>query len=114
MDWKAFTFMVKVTEGSFFRGTSYDAIGLVLLDLEFFGVCRGEVREPGGAGIGENWANEGVVGEEEGFFLVAPGGASQTFKDSNAGGNLRGDIIGMFGEVEKGIKSNTKDGRGFR
>ena len=32
---------VKVTEGSFFRGTSYDAIGLVLMDLEFFGVCRG-------------------------------------------------------------------------
>ena len=88
MDWKAFTFMVKVTEGSFFRGTSYDAIGLVLMDLEFFGVFRGEVREPG-----ENW---------------------EIFKDSNAGGNLRGDIIGMFGEVEKGIKSNTKGGRGFR
>ena len=79
MDRKAFTFMVKVTEESFLMGTSYEAIGLVLLDLEFFGVGRGEVREPGGAGIGKNWANKGVVGEEEGFFLVAPGGASQTF-----------------------------------
>jgi hypothetical protein len=43
MDWKAFTLMVKVTEGSFFRGTSYKAIGLVLLDFEFFDVCR---RQP--------------------------------------------------------------------
>ena len=36
MDWKAFTFMVKVTEGSFLMGTSYETIGLVLLDLDFF------------------------------------------------------------------------------
>jgi len=80
--------LVEVADRRFFSGTSTDAEGLVLEDLEFVNVVFGGVREPNRAGIGGDGAEEGVVGGEEGLLLVAPFGASQTFEDSKAGGNF--------------------------
>ena len=45
-------------------------------DLEFFDVGFGGIRKPDRGGIGDYRADEGTVGVKEGFFLVAPGGAS--------------------------------------
>jgi hypothetical protein len=105
--------LVEVANGGFFGGTSTDAEGLVLEDLEFVNVVFGGVREPNRTGIGGDGAEEGVVGGEEGLLLVAPFGASQTFKDSEAGGNFRGNGGDMGTEIEKGVKGNSKDFRGF-
>ena len=79
---------MEVANGGFFGGTSTDAEGLVLEDLEFVNVVFGGVRKPDRTGIGGDRAEEGVVSGEEGLLLVAPFGASQTFEDSKAGGNF--------------------------
>ena len=79
---------MEVANGGFFGGTSTDAEGLVLEDLEFINVVFGGVEKPDRTGIGGDGAEEGVVGGEESLLLVAPFGASQTFEDSKAGGNF--------------------------
>ena len=56
---------MEVANGGFFGGTSTDAEGLVLEDLEFVNVVFGGVREPNRTGIGGDGAEEGVVGGEE-------------------------------------------------
>ena len=48
--------------------------GLEFLDVGVFGI-----REPDRRGIGDNRLNKGVIGGEEIFFLVHPGGTSKTF-----------------------------------
>ena len=97
--WKDFGFLVEVADGGFFGGASTDAKGLVLEDLEFAYVIIGGVRKPDRKGIGGNRTEEGVVGGEESLFLVAPFGASQTFKDFKAGGKF-GRKCGNVGTVD--------------
>jgi hypothetical protein len=89
--WKDFSFLVEMADGGFFGGASTDAEGLVLEDLEFVYVDFGGVRKPDRTGIGGNRTEEGVVGGKESLFLVAPFGASQTFKDFKAGGKFGGN-----------------------
>ena len=55
--------------------------GLVLNDLEGLNAGRAGVGEPDGSRVGENRLNEGLIGKEQGLFLVAPRGASQGLDD---------------------------------
>lgn len=76
---------MEMADGGFLGGASTDTEGLVLEDLEFVNVVFGGVRKPDRTGVGSNRTEEGVVSGKESLFLVAPFGASQTFKDFKAG-----------------------------
>ena len=54
--------------------------GLVLDGLEGLYAGRTGVREPDGSSIGDDGFNKGLVGEQQGLLLVAPGGTSQGFQ----------------------------------
>ena len=105
--WKDFGFLVEMADRGFFGGTSTDAEGLVLEDLEFVNVIFGGVRKPDRTGIGGNRTEEGVVSGKESLFLVAPSGASQTFEDFKARGKFGGNSGNVGAKGEEGIKGDS-------
>ena len=71
--------------GGHLKGAEANSEGLVLDTLEFEDVGVAGVREPDGAGICEDGAKEGSVGEEHCFFGMTPGGTSKDFEELEAG-----------------------------
>ena len=73
----------------------------------------GSVREPNWGAIGKNRADEGFVGGEEGFPLLAPGGASKGFKDTESIAGFGGYIVDVGGEGELGVEGDTQNAGGL-
>ena len=67
-----------------------------------------DVGEPDGRGVGEEGTDQGLVGGEEGFPLLAPGGASKGFKDTESIAGIVGYIGDVGGEGEVGVKSDSQ------
>ena len=78
-------------------------------DLEFGYGGGGSVREPGGGGVGEKGSNKGFIGKEEGFFMLAPAGASQGSDNIEAGGSSLDEGVDMWRESKVGVKGDTED-----
>ena len=79
-------FGVKMVNGTHLHAAGGYAEGRILDALEFQNGGRGSVGEPNWGSVGEQGANEGLVGDEEGLFLLAPRGASKSTEDVEAGG----------------------------
>ena len=79
-DCEYFAFLVKVVCGSHAGGAGANTEGGVLCGLEFGRVGSGKVGSPGWAGIVKRAANEGLVGAEKCFFVLAPVSAAKGSK----------------------------------
>ena len=96
VDGKGCGFCVKVLNGRHLHTSGSDAEGVILEGLELGDVGCGGVGEPDGGSIEEEGTDNGFVCEGDGFDLLAPGGASESLKDIEAGGGA-GDEIGDVG-----------------
>ena len=75
-----------------------------------FEYSRGRgVGEPDGGGVSKNGTDEGLEGYEEGFPLLAPGGASKGFEDTESIVGLVCYCVDVGGKGEVGVKSDTQD-----
>jgi len=104
-----FGFVVEVTDGGAANAASPDSKDLILQSLQFGYAGRKCIGEQSGGCVGEKEANNCFQGEEKGFFLVAPGGTSQTFEEFQAGGDSCDEVVNMGGEGEVGVIGNTQE-----
>ena len=101
VDGKGLGFCVKMLNGRHLHTTGGDAEGVILEGLEFCDVGCGGVGEPNGGGVKEEGTDYGLVCDGYGFDLLAPGGASKSLEDIEAGGGAGDEVfdVGAKGEV---------------
>ena len=96
VDGKGFGFCVKMLDGRHLHTSGGDTEGVVLEGLEFVYVRRRGVGEPDGGGVEVEGVDYGLVGDGNGFCLLAPGCASKSLEDIKVGGGA-GDEVGDVG-----------------
>ena len=108
-DWEHLGLRVKMVLRGHPQRPSADTEGGVLDPLEFEHSRGGRIWVPDGRGICEDGANEGFVGGEEGFSLLAPGGASKSFEYLDPIAGFVGYVCDVGGEGEMGVKNDTQN-----
>ena len=98
-----------MVNGGHLQRPSGNTEGGILDPLEFVH-SRGllDVGEPDGRSVSEEGTDQGLVGGEEGFPLLAPGGASKGLKDTESIAGIVGYIGDVGGEGEVGVKSDSQ------
>ena len=81
LDRKDLGFCVKMVDSAHLHAASGYAEGGILDGLELEDGRGFGIWEPDGGGVGKKGADKGFVGDEESFFMLAPGGASKGFKN---------------------------------
>ena len=90
-DWEDGRLCVKMSNAGHLHAAGCDTEGRVLECLESIDVGGFEVGEPDGISVGDEGADEGFKGDEEGLLLLAPTGASKGAEDVSAGGGTFDD-----------------------
>ena len=98
---------VKMVDGAHLHAASSDAEGGILEGLEFLNGRGRGVREPDRGGVKKEGADQGFVGNEDSFFLLAPGGASKCTEDVDSGGGT-GDGVDVGDEREVGVECDPQ------
>ena len=112
LDGKELGLRMKMAGGGHLQRPSSDAEGGILDPLELEDSRGGGIGVPDGSGVGDDGSDEGFVGGEEGFPLLAPVGASKGFEDIESIAGFGGYEVDMGGESEMGVESDTQDARG--
>ena len=69
----------------------------------------GGVGEPDGSNVKKYGSENGFVCDDYGFFWLAPVGASKSFENVEAGGDVGDEIVNVWAEVEVGVESDPHD-----
>ena len=88
-NWEDLGFSVKMTDGTHLDTSCCNAKGGVLYRLDFTNARWGSIWEPDRGCVGEDGTDESLKGDYNGFFLLAPGGSSERFKDVKTWGGSR-------------------------
>ena len=81
INWENGSFCVKMPNGGHLHATGGYSEGGILNYLEFLDVGGFTVGEPDRGSIHEKGSNQGFEGDDEGFLLLAPVGASESTED---------------------------------
>ena len=80
-DWQGACFCMEVVNTGHEVGACYYSEGLILDGLKCLDIAFTGGREPYWSCVRDDGLDEGVVGEGQGFLLVAPGCSRQGFQD---------------------------------
>ena len=92
VDGNCLSFCVEVVYWCCFYAAGCYSKSTILSPLEPGYGCLRCVGEPDGCGIGEDGSNEGPVGDDYCFFLLAPVGASKCSEDIETGSSAGDEL----------------------
>ena len=99
---------MKMVHGGHLQRPNGNTEGRVLDLLEFFNSRGLDIGEPDGCGVCEEGSDQGFVSGDEGFLLLAPGGASEGFENAESFAGICGYVGDVGGEGEVGVESDSQ------